>query len=76
MNNKMIMALALDALLLELDRDYESVPQEVADLLQAKVFESYGMRVDCTHEEALTIQKNMINDVKKYRDKLFEELIN
>lgn len=75
MDNKMIMMLALDSLLLELDKDYEGIPYQVTDLIQSKVFESYGMRVDCTHEEALTIQKNMINDVKKYRDKLFEELI-
>lgn len=74
MKEKLILALAYDGLLLELDEEYEGVPAEHIDLLKAKLFEEYGFKVTSAVTELTRVQQEVVVDVRKMRDELIGEL--
>lgn len=74
MNSKLIMIMAIDTLLLEIDTEYEEVPRNVHDLVQLKVYEEYGLTLDSTYEEVEEMKKRMIEDIKKFREELIVEV--
>lgn len=74
MNNKYLLLLAFDALLLELDDEYEGVPEEHLNLIQSKVYECYGLKVTSSKEDIKNINALLIHDVKNYREQIIKEI--
>lgn len=74
MNDKMLLMLAFDSLLLELDEEYEDLPEEVIRMIEAKVYESYGLEITSRHKDVLVIRQSLIRDARKYRDKLIKDI--
>lgn len=74
MDENLLLLLAFDSLLLELDDDYEGVTQEQNELIHSKVLESYGLTVSSSKEEIAKLKELMIQDVKKYREKLIKNI--
>lgn len=74
MKDKLLLLLAFDALLMEMDNEYVSVPDESAQLIESKVFESYGLKVTASDEEVKEMRKSFVQDIKKYRDSIFNEI--
>ncbi|KEF40438.1 hypothetical protein M670_00464 [Schinkia azotoformans MEV2011] len=74
MDDKYLLLLAFDALLLSLDCEYEPVSEEQFNLLQSKVYEGYGLKITSTNEDYEKIKELLIQDVRKYRKQLFEEI--
>lgn len=72
--DKYLLLLAFDSLLLELDNNYEGVSDEQNNLIQSKIYENYGLSANSTNEEVSMIREHLINDTRKYRDNLMEEL--
>lgn len=76
MDNKLIILLALDAMLLEIDDEYEGVPEEQCQFIKSKVLEGYGLTVTSSKADIQEMKVSMIRDIKKYRDQLIEEIEN
>ena len=74
MDNKYLLLLAFDALLLELDDDYESASEEQLQLIKSKVYEHYGLTVSSSREDGMKINALLIQDVKNYRDQIIKEI--
>lgn len=74
MGDKLLLLLALDALLLELDDEYDGLAEEHLQLINSKVLESYGLTVTSSKKELKKIKLLMIQDVKKYREQLIKEI--
>jgi len=74
MDEKTILLLASDALLLELDENYIGVPKETHDLIYSIVLEGYGLTVTSSEDEIKKLKELMINDVRNYREKLINQL--
>lgn len=74
MNNKMLILLALDALLLEIDDEYEGVEEEQLQLIKSKVYEGYGLKVSSSKEDLKKVNELMIEDVKRFRQQLIQEI--
>ena len=74
MDEKTILLLASDALLLELDENYIGVPKETHDLIYSILLEGYGLTVTSSEDEIKKLKELMINDVRNYRDKLINQL--
>ena len=74
MNDKLIKVLAIDTLLLNIDKDYEKIPKEKHDLIQSKILESYGLNIHSKSEELKETKNKMIKDVQAFRDELISEI--
>ncbi len=74
MNNKYILLMALDTLLLEMDDDYEELSEEQHNLVYTKVLEDYGLTIHSEKEEIDEMKAQILQDVYKYRDQLMKEI--
>lgn len=74
MDSKLLLLLAWDALLMELDGDYEAVPEEQVQLVKSKVYEYYGLKVTSSKEDVVNVNNLLIQDIKKYRDQIFKDI--
>ncbi len=74
MNNKYLLLLAFDSLLLDIDTDYEGVPDEILNLIQTKVYETYGITVHSSKDDIKGINELLVQDVRKYRDQILKEI--
>ena len=74
MSDKLLMMLAIDLFLVELDDNYEGYPKETIQLIESKVYESYGLELSSSSEDALHVKNSMMKDVYKFRDKLVKEI--
>jgi hypothetical protein len=72
--NELITLLAYDALLLELDNEYQGVPETQLNLIHSKVLESYGLTLTSTKKEMDGMQKEIIKDIYKLRDSIIGSL--
>lgn len=74
MENKYLLLLAFDSLLIALDDEYERLPEEQLKLIESKVYEHYGLKITSSKEDLNKINALLIQEVKEYRDKIVNEL--
>jgi hypothetical protein len=71
---ELIMLLAFDALLLELDENFKGVNENDLSLIHAKTLEEYGMKIGDEKEKYENMQKEMIRDIYKMREDIVSKI--
>ena len=74
LDNKILLLMAFDALLLELDSSYIPISEDKYQLFRVKLLESYGVRVSSTDEEIKEVTEKLIIDIYKHRDELIKQI--
>lgn len=74
MKEKLLLILAYDILLSELDGDYVEIRKEIYTMVEGKFYEAYGLSLDANDEDLVIMKDKMFNDVIELRDKLIAEI--
>lgn len=75
MKDELIVFLAIDNILNDLDLEYEGLPEETVNLIESKVYESYGLKITSQESHVEEVRKLIVEDMHRYRKKLLKKLI-
>jgi hypothetical protein len=74
MKKNLLLLLAFDALLLELDEDYQGISDTEQTIIGGKVLEEYGLKVGDTTQDHTEVRQQMIKEIYEFRDEVIKEI--
>ena len=74
MSEDLMILLAFDSLLKEIDPDYSELSKDKFDFIKSRIFESYGMAITSDEDDIEVITNKIIKDLNEYKDSLIKSL--
>jgi hypothetical protein len=74
MKKNLLLLLAFDALLLELDEDYQGISDTEQTIINGKVLEEYGLRIGDTTQDHTEVRRRMVKEIYVFRDEVIQKI--